>query len=578
MNLSYSKNTISDEVWQKRISLLVGAVFLICLCLGYRLFDKTILEHSKYQALADNQHMVKRAVDSHRGKIFASDKKSDNPTKLAINIEEYILNIVPKNVIDKQETAKALSEIIDISETEIFDQINNDKLYVPPIKRRLNYQTAQKIIDLKLSGVLITPEDSRFYPEQMLASYILGFVNFDGQGKYGVEGFYDSELKGSAGAISGMKDTKGQIISVNSLSEGTNGADIYLTIDSNVQYMVEKAAREAKDKYQADSISILITNPTTGAIYAMGADTGYDPNKFNEVAKDNGQNAFNNPLISNAWEPGSIFKSIVMASAIDAGKVQPDTEGVFSNMTVVQGHEIHTAEDKAFGKETMTQVLENSDNVAMVWVADQLGNDEMSKYLQKFGLGVKSNIDLSAEASGNLPDVKQWRDINRATISFGQGVATTPLQIAMAYSAIVNGGKLLKPYVVDKIALADGREIKTEAKILNDNVISQDTSSKLKEMLISVVERGHSKKAKMDGYLVGGKTGTAQIADASGGYKENEYNHSFAGFFPANDPQFVIVVRVDNPKTAKYAESTAVPVFAELAKWLVGYYDILPSQ
>ncbi len=578
MNVDYKKNNDMDEKWKKRISLLMGTVFLICIFLGWCLFDKSVLNHQKYKALADNQHFVRKEVTSHRGKILAQDFTSDDFIQLATNIEKYNVNVVPKNVKDAHNVASKLASVLDISESEIFDKINNDQLYIPPLKKRVDKKLADKIVELKLTGVVITSEDVRYYPENDLASHILGFVNFDADGKYGVEGYYDEQLKGEGGIVAGFKDTHGKLISVDISEEMKNGSDLLLTIDSNVQYIAQQKAKVAKEKYAADAVSIIIVNPENGAVIAMAADSTYDPNKFNEVAKKHGQNLFNNPLISNTWEPGSIFKPVVMGAAINAGKVQPDTEEKFGNMVVVQGYEIHTAEDEAFGRETMTQVLENSDNVAMVWVADKIGNEQMYQYFEKFGFGQKTNVDLEAEAQGSLLDVKKWRDIHRATMSFGQGIAVTPLQLVMAYSTIANNGRLIKPYIIDKIIKPDGKEIETEMKIIDEQVISEDTANKLKDMLVSVIEKGHGHNAAVERYKVAGKTGTSQIPDEHGGYKENEFIHSFGGFFPAYNPKFAMIVRLDKPKNAEFAAGSAAPVFADMAKWLLQYYEIMPDK
>jgi len=570
---SVKKNSFENE-WKRRITLLMGVVFIIAVFLGWRLYTKSIGEHEKYKELADSQHTVRQSADSHRGKIYAQDISSQENVELVTNVEKYSISVVPKNVKDKKDLANKLGQLIGMSETNIFEKINNDKLYIPPLIRRADKELADKVLELNLLGVIVALEDGRYYPEETLASNILGFVNFEGEGKYGLEGFYNDQLKGTSGIIEGLKDTHGKVISTDTTKEINNGSDLILTIDSNVQYIAEQKVKEAKEKYQADGASIIIVDPKTGAVIAMAANTSYDPNKFNEIANNEGPGIFNNKLISNTWEPGSIMKPIIMSAAIDSGKVQPDTEEVFTNMTTVQGYEIHTAEDKSFGKETMTNVLENSDNVAMVWVADKIGNEDMYKYLDKFNFGKKTGIDLEAEASGTLPELKKWRDINRATMSFGQGIAVTPLQVVMAYSAIVNGGKLMKPYVVDKIVRPDGKELKTENKTIDDQVISSETSQKLRDMLVSTATNGHTRKAGVEGYTIGAKTGTAQIPGDDGKYKENEYNHSLAGFFPAEDPKFVMLTRVDNPKSAKYAESTAAPLFSEMAKWILNYYKI----
>ncbi len=561
----------------KRINFIMAIVFLMAFLISSRLFYKSIWQHSIYSALADSQQKVEKETTASRGQIYAYEDPSRSKTyPLATSVEKYTINIVPKNVTNAKDVANKLAPILELKEEDIFNAINNQKLYIPPIKKRVEREKAEQITNMNLKGVLISAEDTRFYPENTLSSQLLGFVDGEGEGKYGLEGYYNSELKGQSGYIVAERDARGRILSADSSQRAQNGSNLYLTIDHNLQYLVEQKLAEAKDKYQADSGTIIVMDPKTGAILAMASNPTYDPNKFSEVPKDQ-QSLFMNPAISFVWEPGSIFKPICMAAALNEGKLEPDTKGTFSNMTVVQGYEIHTAQNKAFGEETMTQVLENSDNVAMVWVSDQLGNEIYYNYIKNFGFGDKTNIDLVNEVNGNLLALKNWRDVSRANISFGQGLSVTPLQIVTAYSAIANGGKLLKPYVVDKIVKADGEEIISKPQTVRE-VISSDATNKLIGMLVSVVENGHGKKAKVPGYSVAGKTGTAQIPKPEGGYYEDRHVGSFAGFFPADNPQFAMVVKLDNPKNVEWAESSAAPTFGEIASWIVNYYQIKPNQ
>lgn len=566
----------SGHNWPKRISLLMAFIFIISFVLLFRLFQQGVLEHSKYIVLAENQYSLVKVMEPKRGQIYAKDFVSGELYPLATNMEKYAVNVVPKNVKNRQETAEKLAAILAISKEEILAKINNDKLYIPPLKHQLEKEEADKISELKLEGVIITPESVRYYPEGDFASHVLGFVNDEGKGNYGVEGYYDSILKGEGGKIEAEKDAWGRLINISQSQNIRDGVQLILTIDRNVQNMVQEKLVQAKEKYGADNGSIVIIEPKTGAILAMAGNPSFDPNKFNEVAQDN-QNIFVNPVIGNAWEPGSIFKPLVMSIGLDTGKVEPDTEEVFSNMVVVQGYEIHTAQDKAFGRETMTEVLENSDNVAMVWLADKIGKDEMYQYIEKYGFGQKTGIDLDTEATGTLPNLKNWREINRANISFGQGISVTPLQIITAISSIADGGKLLKPYIVDKIIEPNGKEITTQVKEIGQ-IISPETAAKLTGMMVSVVERGHGKRAQVSGYSVAGKTGTAQIPKPEGGYYEDRHTGSFSGFLPAEDPKFAILVRLENPKNVEWAESSAAPVFGEIAQWLVNYYQIQPTK
>ncbi|MCL5795863.1 MAG: penicillin-binding protein 2 [Patescibacteria group bacterium] len=566
----------NTDDWLKRINILMGIIFVMGAILLIRLFQQGVIENSKYVALAKDQHTVVKNLEPKRGEILTNDFADGEKYPLATNIEKYDVNVIPKNVKNKEKIAEALSPLLEIGKNEIFDKINNDKLYIPPLKKKIEKDLAQKIMDLNLEGVVITSEDVRYYPEGDFASQLLGFVNAENIGNYGIEGYYDSVLKGEGGKVKAEKDAWGRLISINQPQNIRDGSSLLLTVDHNVQYQVEAKLKEAMERYSADNGSIIVMNPKTGGILAMASYPSYDPNKFNEVATDK-QDVFINPAISKVWEPGSILKSMTMGAGLDTKKVEPDTEDVFSNMTVVQGYEIHTAQDKAFGRETMTQVLENSDNVAMVWLADKIGNDELYKYLEKFGFNSKTGIDLSGETNGTMAKLSSWRDITRATISFGQGISLTPLQVLAAYAVIANSGKFVTPYIVDKIIKENGEIISTQPKI-GQEVISADNAAKLGGMLVSVVENGHGKKAQVSGYNVAGKTGTAQIPKPEGGYYEDRHVGSFAGFLPAEDPKFAMIVRLENPKNVEWAESSAAPIFGEIAQWLVNYYQIKPTK
>jgi len=562
--------------WRKRINIVLSVIFLLMLLLSIRIFQKSVLEHNKYKALAEDQQKVQQEIPALRGKIFAQDKTSGENYPLATSIQKYSVNVVPKNIKNPGEVAAKLAPILNMEEKEIFEKINNQKLYIPPLKKALEKETADQITNLNITGITLSAEEYRFYPEGSLASQVLGFVNAEGKGNYGLEGYYNSELVGQKGMMIANKDAEGEIVSPNTGQDSQNGSDLILSIDHNVQYFVEQKLAESKDKYQADEATAIIMDPKTGAILAMASNPTYDSNKYNEVPQDN-QKIFMNPAVSYVWEPGSIYKAICMGAALNEKKVEPDTKGTFSNMAVVDGYEIHTAQDKAFGEETMTQVLENSDNVAMIWVADQLGDETYYNYIKKFGFGEKTGIDVDGEVIGSLLEAKKWRNVNRANFSFGQGLSVTPLQMVTGYAAIANGGKVVKPYLVEKIIKPDGKEVITPAQTVRE-AISQESAAKLTEMLVSVVDNGHGKKAQVSGFKVAGKTGTAQVPNPSGGYYEDRHVGSFAGFFPADNPKFAMIVKLDNPKNVEWAESSAAPTFGEIAAWLLNYYEIAPNQ
>jgi cell division protein FtsI/penicillin-binding protein 2 len=571
---------------EARLKWFGVVIIIVVVTLFWKMYVIQILQYDKYTALAQGQQRFETTEMGQRGRILVHDSPSD-PTAyypLAFDQKKFAVWVVPRQVSDKETVAKSLGELLSIPEKDIFDEINNDKLYIPPIKHGLTLDEANNIKDKKFNGVLVVPEYSRYYPEETLASQVLGFVNAEGQGMYGFEGKYNAEMQGKEGDVKGEKDTLGRVISLLEQQDPQDGTSYVLTIDRSVQYFVEKKLSEAITKYQADSGTVIIMDIKTGGIVAMASSPTFDPNNYQDQAKIDA-NVFMNPAISYTFEPGSIFKPIVMAAAIDDGLVTKDTSQTFGESIDVGGYTIHTAEGKAFGLETMTQVLENSDNVGMVWVAEQIGNEVLNNQLKKFGLYDKTGIDLEGEISGHPAyPVKDWKDINRATIAFGQGITVTPLQILTAYATIANSGKYIYPHLVDKIIMPDGTE-KSVPKQEGEQVISVQTAKDVGEMLRSVVLNGTGKKANVPGYKVAAKTGTAQIADpVNGGYLKNDsglgiFIHTAAGFAPVDDPQYAMLVKLDKPKTNRYAESTAVPLFGEISSFLLNYhYRIAPTE
>ncbi len=581
------RNFETEQVDPGRIKVLYWIALVMLVVLVGQLLRKQVFEYGTYAAMAQDQQVAEITSEPDRGSIYAYDRtasdfgvsQSTNDSQLhpvAINVTKYDIMVVPTNVEDKEATARALSEKLeDVDYDELLADLKTDKLYIPPIAKRVEKDKAEEISNLNLAGVVTVPKSVRYYPEGGMLAQVLGFVNFDGEGSGGVEKYYDSELEGVAGVVYGVKDTHGRVIEVNDQAEAQDGVSLVLTIDSTVQFVVEKELKSAIEKYGAQGGSIVIMEPDTGKILAMASEPSYDPNTFNEVSEDD-QWKFVNPSVTYSWEPGSIMKPVVMAAAINDGKVEPDTkpddlEGGFSNMITVDGYEIHNSDDVAHGYETMTEVLENSDNIGMAWVSDKLGKDTMYKYLQSFGFGEKTGIDLEAESSGQLLDVSDWRDVHRVTMSFGQGLSVTPIQMVTAYSVLANGGKLVKPHLLDTVISASGEEREVQTTEVRE-VISNETADKIKEMLVSVVENGHGKAAQVEGFRVAGKTGTAQVVNDEGEYEENAHIGGFIGFAPADDPKFVMLVKLDRPSNVEFAESSAAPTFGTIAKWLLTNY------
>jgi len=557
---------------QVRLLFTFGLIFFVTGSVLFRLYEKQVIEHADFVKAAESQSTATSPIPAPRGKIYAQDKDGQL-YPLAVSQWQYQLLVSPRQVKDKAKLAEALvKDLPALKVGEVFEKINNDKLYVPPLIKGLDEIKAQEIAGKRYGGVFVQPELARVYPEgDKIAPQVLGFVGADGNGKYGIEAIYDDLLRGRGGSTKAKRDSLGRLIDILSTEKSTAGRDVVLTIDYNLQFTVETKLREAIEKYQAEAGSIVVMDPKTGAILAIAGAPSYDPNLFSKLKSDE-QFKFLSPGASNTYEPGSVFKPLTMAAALDQKLVEPDTTNVFGKSVVVKDREIFNAELKTYGKETMRQVLENSDNVAMVWVSSLLGSEKEREYFDKFGFGKKSEVDLVGEQSGQLAPIKDWNDVLRSTAAFGQGISVTTVQLATAYSALANGGMLVTPHMLDKDLVGETATKKTYET--RGQVISADTSAKIREMLVGVVENGHGKRAKVAGVKVGGKTGTAQVPNPEGGYYEDRHIGTFAGLFPADDPKVVMVVRLDNPKTVQFAESSAAPTFGEIANWLVNYLQL----
>ena len=552
-----------------------GVLFLVMFFAGgvisFALFQKQVLEHDQYAATSLAQSVSQTDIPAQRGRIFAKDRDK-TLVNLAVSEWRYNLVITQQLIKDKQKFADLLSsDYPKMTSNDIFAKADSDKVFVI-LTKGLTIDEADKISKQNYRGVSLVPQLVRSYSEgDAIAAQVLGFVGADGEGKYGVEGARDDILRGKAGSEQQKKDSFGQLIDVLGGKDSTPGQDLVLTIDYNLQYTVESKLKESIDKYKADSGSIIVMDPKTGAILAMAGQPTFDPNNFSLVPSDQ-QSRFLSPAVSNAYEPGSAMKPLMMAVALDSGKVTPETTNVFGPSVTVLGKVITNAEGKVYGKENMAQVLENSDNVAMTWISSLVGAKTQREYYTKFGFGAKSGVDLVGESAGSLQDEKEWNDLLRSTAAFGQGVSVSLLQLATAYSVVGNGGTLVTPHLAEKTLVGD--EVTVIEYKTRGQVIKPETAKQVQLMLENVVINGHGKRAKVAGVRVGGKTGTAQVPDPKGGYYSDRTIGTFAGMFPIEDPRFVMAVRLDNPKTVNFAESSAAPTFGEIAEWMANYYQL----
>lgn len=535
-----------------------------------RLFALQVLGHAFYRDLAVNQHELQKTLYPVRGQIFVNSSGIADRIPVVTNIEKNLVFAVPPEIADKQAAAAALSPVLGLTRAEILDKISDNNRKWVAIKKQLPESVAEEVSGLKLPGIYLQAETYRYYPEKFFASQVLGFVGYDGDrrvGRYGVEGYFEEMLAGRVGSLFQEKDPTGKWItgSLRKLQPAEDGRDLTLTLDRAIQFKAETLLRDAVVAHGAESGSITVLNPKTGAVLALASYPTFDPNVFNEVEDPS---VFRNRAASDAYEPGSVFKAVTMAAGLDAGVVTPDETYTDTGEVKFSDFVIRNSDKKAYGVQTMTQVLDQSLNTGAIYVQDKLGADKFLEVVKKFGFGKKTGITLPSEAAGDLSNLKRAGDIQYATASFGQGITATPLQIAQAFAAIANGGKIMRPFIVA------GEGPREEGTAISDRA-----ASTLGAMLVSVVENGHGKRAGVSGYYVAGKTGTAQVAaKGRAGYDPNVTIGTFAGFAPVDNPVFTAVVRIDNPQDARFAESTAAPVFGELAQFLLNYYQIPPTR
>lgn len=566
-----------------RLSVIKVFFVVFFLLISLRLFYWQVVKADFLQAQAEDQHSTSIKVRASRGDIFFSDETlmvSTNPS--------YSLYGLPKSIEKEKrvETSYRLARAIlgDVKEKEVEEEAKffidkfSEDLYWVSLKKNISVDLKKKIEDLKIPGVGFEQSSQRFYPEGSSAAHLLGFVGSDTKGAdkgyFGIEGYYEGELRGSSGLQRFEKDALGLPILIgNFLTQQANdGKDLVLNIDRSVQFIVENALKKGMNKYGAKSGSVVIMEPKSGAVLAMAAYPSYNPAKFSEFPKED----YKNPVVATQYEPGSTFKVLVMASAINEDLVKPDTKcDICAEPISIGGFTIRTWNNKYYKDATLKDVIVHSDNTGMVFTAQKLGLDKFYGYIKNFGFGEATKIDLQDEFSPEIRDKKTWREIDLATASFGQGIAVTPIQMVRAVSAIANGGFLMEPHIVKQIR-DQGRIFEVKPKVVRQ-VIKESSAKAVTEMMVAAVDEGESKWAKPKGFKVAGKTGTAQIPVA-GHYDPNKTIASFVGFAPANDPKFVMLVRYDQPTSSIYGSETAAPTFFEIAKDLFTYYKIAPSE
>lgn len=547
-----------------------------------RLFYWQTIKADDLQSLAEKQRLMSQKIEPKRGNILFSDG-----SVLASSKPTFLLYGLPKTLTDEEKLklSKLLSQILIKNdkdkakemELELKNQLSQD-LYWVSLQKNINFETKKEIESLKLDGVGFEDSSSRFYPEGSSSAHLLGFVGSDsrgeGTGYFGLEGEYNGELKGFSGILKIERDSGGSPILIGNFLGTTprNGKNLILNVDRAVQFIVEESLKKGMEKYGAKAASALVMEPKTGGILALASFPNYDPGNFDKFSKD----FYKNPLVADSYEPGSTFKVLVMSGAIDEDVVKPETVcDECSGPVEAGGYQIRTWNNKYLPDLTMKDTIIHSDNTGMVFAGKKLGLDKLYSYIENFGFGDKTDVDLQDESSPDLRPKTSWREIDLATASFGQGIAVTPIQMIVAVSAIANGGNLMEPHVVKEIKDENG-VFEIKPKIVRQ-VISENTARIITEMMVAAVDEGEAKFASLKGFRIAGKTGTAQIPVA-GHYDPDKTIASFVGFAPADNPKFVILVRYDQPTSSIFGAETAAPTFFEIAKQLFNYYKIAPSE
>ena len=551
-----------------RINLVLVFILIFGAAIISRLFYLQIIKRGFYQAQALGQQVRLREVEGLRGEIFFKNKTKS----LAINKERWVVYVLPEEIEDKALTAEILSKNLDKPQDLILSKIEEGDYYTE-IKNRLTEEEVEKIKNLNLEGVYWEEFPGRYYPQETLASHVIGFLGGDEKGQYGLEGYYDEILRGKEGF---REEKKGSILldslfGPENLEPVEDGSDLYLTIDYNIQFKAESLLEEAKELFDIEAGQIIVLEPDSGEILALADFPNFNPNQY---SKEKDLSIFQNGAVQKIFEPGSVLKPITMAIALNEGKITPNTTYQDEGYVKVGVETIYNYGRRVYGEKSMTEVLEKSINTGAVFVSKLIPREVFLEYVDKFGLNKKTDIDLQGEIYSQNENLRKGQEINFATASFGQGIEMTPIQLSRAFCVIANGGKLVKPYLVEKIVNVSTSEI--QPQVLGE-VINQQVAFQLTAMLISVVENGFAKKAKIPGYYIAGKTGTAQVAyEGKGGYHPDKTIQSFIGFGPALNPQFLILVKLDNPKT-RTAEYSALPIFRKLAKHIIDYWQIPPD-
>jgi len=590
-NKNFFKRTgRNSQSFEGKISLIHFLFIVLFLFLGYKLFNIQIKDNLEFVNQAEALHETTTILPPDRGLIYFQDKNKEY-MPVAINKRYNSLFAIPKEIKNPEETSRFLFEIIPpsygLSYEQIFSRLNKiDDPYEPLIKKIEDDDLIDNIQNAQIKGIYIGEDSYRYYPLGSSAAQVIGFVGEtdDGliKGRYGLESYYNTVLSGKKGIFMGIKDALGRLVRSNFSDEEKTieGLSIETTIDKNIQFATDKALNNLIESRGASKGTIIVMEVKTGRILALANLPTFNLNNFSEI-KD--YSIFRNFATEERYEPGSVIKPFTMAAGLDTGQVTPDTTYIDKGYYQFGPYRITNYKNQIHGEATMRNVLEYSINTGAIFVAEKIGNETLRKYFRKFGFAETTGIDLPLEVVGDLSNLEYPKSKQNyfITASYGDGISLTPIELIKAYAIVANKGRLVIPYIVESTKDRAGNRtslISTES--LNPKqIINQETTETLTSMLVGVIENGYGGNAKIKGYSLAGKTGTSFVSlEDEKGYSD-EVVHSFVGFFPASNPKYIILVKMDRPQWGKDAASHTVTLaFKEVERFLINYYNVPPDE
>jgi cell division protein FtsI (penicillin-binding protein 3)/stage V sporulation protein D (sporulation-specific penicillin-binding protein) len=551
-----------NRLVNRRIRLFLAALVL---AFGGLLLRATWLQSVRAEslsALGQTQHRETVVLPAGRGTIF--DRVG---VELALGERATTVYANPKQIVNPRQAALAVERTLGADANSLYPLLADRTKGFVYVARQADPAKALALQRLKLPGFGFYPEEHRTYPQQTVASQVLGYVGTDGNGLSGLELQYDKDLAGRAGKETVVKDPGGQVIDVQNERPAVPGKNVYLTLDHSIQANAEEVLRDTVRKWGAKSASAIVLDPRTGAVLAMAVQPGYNANNFPSVPSDLQRNR----TVTDTYEPGSTFKLITVAGSLTERIVSPTTRFTLPYELHVADRVIHDAEPRGTVNYSVAQILAHSSNIGAITLAEMLGRTRLSSWISKFGFGRTTGVDFPGESPGIVLPPAKWSGSTIGNVPIGQGIAVTPVQMAAAYGAIANGGVWSRPHLVDHVAGG------SRPSLGRKRLVSVGTAAQLMVMLKDVVAEGTGQYAAMPGYQVAGKTGTAQKPDSHGGYATGQYVASFVGIVPASRPRFVILVAVDEPRGAIWGGTVAAPAFQQIARFDLQYLEVPPD-